>query len=369
MNQIDIIFVVSKLNRVGPTNQTLNIMKAASKHFSVGFVTLFEEDDNDTMLPIYNQCGFLFAGCLKLHSFFDYLLHGRNKLDEILGKIKPRIIHSYGILPDCLCSKFRNRYPHIITLRNFPKEDIFTRMKGIKGFLAYKMHIKTLKNCRHLVCCSKTILNKMVSSYKLKFPVSSIQNGVDTDRFYSNSYSFRKNEISFLCACNIIPRKRVGETIEGFLNSSASKHNAKLIIAGDGVLLNELQAKYKNPSIVFLGKVEKMEDLMSKAEVFVTSSESEGMPNSMLEALSSGCYIIASDISQHLEAYDSIGFKGLFYPLGDVAALSSCFDKALANDFVEIKKFNREQTINSPLSSAFMGEQYCDYYKQILNTL
>ncbi len=72
--------------------------------------------------------------------------------------------------------------------------------------------------------------------------------------------------------------------------------------------------------ILFLGSVEHavVEELLSNCYAFILPSTMEGLSISLLEALSFGCCIVATDIPENREV---IGGAGLTFPAGDVPAL------------------------------------------------
>ena len=49
----DIIYICSTLKRVGPTNQTLNIIKYSPYKEKSAVITIFKEVDKDTMINDY----------------------------------------------------------------------------------------------------------------------------------------------------------------------------------------------------------------------------------------------------------------------------------------------------------------------------
>ncbi len=72
--------------------------------------------------------------------------------------------------------------------------------------------------------------------------------------------------------------------------------------------------------VLFLGNVdhETVEELLSNCYAYVLPSAMEGLSISLLEALSFGCCIVATDIPENREV---IGGAGLTFPVGDVPAL------------------------------------------------
>lgn len=362
MKKFDIVYVVSNLKKVGPTNQTLNIIKAAKEKYNVGIITLFEEDKDDTMIELYKNENIEIISCLKIDGFVQAILKGKRKLLKELKKISFKCIHSYGILPDYLSSVVckKKKKIHIITLRNFPKEDILTRMNFLKGHYALHIHLKTLKKCNYLISCSESIKTKMEKTYKWA-KVTAIQNGVDVERFSFNNI-VQNNEKVFLCASSIIKRKRIDETIEGFIKS---KHfqNSKLQIIGDGELLSTIKEKYKIPNIEFIGKVQNIEDYYKKADVFLSSSESEGLPNSLIESISMGLIPVVSNIPQHLEVLNKLNFKSYHYELGNIDDLVKSLNDI---EFNVDKRLIRSEIINSDFNSKINGKRYLEYYERII---
>jgi GalNAc-alpha-(1->4)-GalNAc-alpha-(1->3)-diNAcBac-PP-undecaprenol alpha-1,4-N-acetyl-D-galactosaminyltransferase len=85
--------------------------------------------------------------------------------------------------------------------------------------------------------------------------------------------------------------------LEAFANLNTK--NWKLILVGDGVLKTEYQVLAKNLNISdkvdFIGTVNDIENYYNRAKLFVFTSQSEGFPNALLEALSFGIPCISSD--------------------------------------------------------------------------
>ncbi len=357
-----IAYIVSDLKRVGPSNQTLNIINNSVYKRDSIVITLFKEPD-DTMIEEYKEKDIRVI-CLELGRI-SFSINGVKKLVNILKDYNIDIIHSYGIKADTLCQKVSKKLDilHIITLRNYPKEDILTRMNWLKGRIALINHLHVLLNCKNVICCSKTICDKMIDDYPNK-KFDYIQNGVDTEKFRIIN-SDKKNELRkknglminytiFISTGSFISRKRIEETIEGFLKSN--RKNSILLLLGDGYLYNTIKDKYgKNRNLLFVGKTDLVSEYLSLSDVFISSSESEGLPNGVIEAIASGLPVILSDIPQHKEIVDNVKNSGILYKLGNVEELS----KIISNeDFNQYKG----EIIDSPFTMKNMSKKYCEYY-------
>ena len=101
-----------------------------------------------------------------------------------------------------------------------------------------------------------------------------------------------------------------------------------LVLVGDTSFTDEYIARLRvqaGPQVVFPGYLqgEALEELYSSALVYVIASEMEGLSLSLLEAMSLGCAVIASDIPGNREALGDPP-AGLTFPVHD------CADMALA---------------------------------------
>lgn len=366
MKKYKIAYVVSDLKRVGPSNQTLNIIKNSKYRKDSMVITLFTEQ-SDTMIDEYQKEKIVIE-CLNLNRI-TFMINGKSLLKKKLNEYNINLVHSYGVKPDCLCQKVCSKLDikHIITLRNYPKEDILTRMNFIKGRIALHNHLKALLKCKNVVCCSKSICDMMSKDYP-NHSFSYVQNGVDIDK-YQKVDSKEKNELRkkyqidndktvYISTGSFIKRKRIDETVDGFLKSSVN--NGLLLLLGNGELFDGIKIKYKdNSNVIFIGKTDKVKEYLQLSDVFISSSESEGLPNSVLEAIACGLPIILSNIPQHKEIIDELKNVGKCYQLGNINELS----KIISDKDILKYKVNIEKSI---FTMKNMSRKYCDIYDIML---
>ncbi len=97
---------------------------------------------------------------------------------------------------------------------------------------------------------------------------------------------------------------------------SNKKNNLKLVLAGDGALLEKMRGLaaelgIKN-HVIFLGYIKNMNELYPCCDVAVSTSRIEGLPFNIMEAMASGLPVIASDIKGHKEL-TTHGENGLLF--------------------------------------------------------
>lgn len=120
----------------------------------------------------------------------------------------------------------------------------------------------------------------------------------------------------------LVPEKGCHFLVEAFSNLSLdayTKKDFKLFIAGDGCFSDDYIKKlheYKKSfsdngkKIIFGGYVDQQlkEELFSNAYLFVLPSEIEGIPQTILEALSYGKCVLASDIPENKNVVKELGY-------------------------------------------------------------
>lgn len=109
----------------------------------------------------------------------------------------------------------------------------------------------------------------------------------------------------------------------------------KLEIYGDGELKEELLKLIKElnieNSVILNGNVSNIHDCISDAELFVLSSDYEGLSNALLEAMMIGLPCISTDCAGSDE-YIQNNENGILVPVGDEDLLSEAIKKMLSDD-------------------------------------
>lgn len=156
-------------------------------------------------------------------------------------------------------------------------------------------------------------------------------------------YNLGKDDY-FLFLGRIVPEKGIHYLIDAYNQVSTSK---KLVIAGGASdtdsYFEELKRKAQNnKNIFFTGFVQgqELEELYSNAYVYVLPSDLEGMPLSLLEAMSYGNCCLTSDIDECATVMEDYGVT---FKKGDILDLSQSLQK-LSNDVSIVQKLKSEST-------------------------
>lgn len=122
--------------------------------------------------------------------------------------------------------------------------------------------------------------------------------------------------------------------------AAAAEPHDRLLILGDGPKrrrLESLAARLGIDDLVEMpGHVHSVADALAGTDVFVLSSDYEGVPAAVLEALASGIPIIATDCSSSMKYLLGEGRLGRLVPVRDEAALSGAMRDAPRRDNVSV---------------------------------
>lgn len=150
----------------------------------------------------------------------------------------------------------------------------------------------------------------------------------------NKSYSKISNITKFLFVGWMEKEKGIYEIIESikFLNNKKLKFTFTFIGDGKGMtfLKKLVEDNYLNDKVIFKGWVpsEKVKNYYLNSDIFVLPSWSEGMPNSLIEALSCGIACIISNVGMITNYLDD-GISALIVPPNDSLSLKVAMEKLM----------------------------------------
>lgn len=122
--------------------------------------------------------------------------------------------------------------------------------------------------------------------------------------------------------------------LEAFARVRAGRPNVVLVLAGEGSERGLLEAAAQRlglgSSCRLLGQWSDVVALHHALDLFVQSSDREGTPNAVLEAMAMETPVVATDVGGTAELVEQ-GVHGLLVPPGDPGALARAIDDALAD--------------------------------------
>ncbi|QKJ64450.1 glycosyltransferase family 4 protein [Flavobacterium sp. M31R6] len=165
-----------------------------------------------------------------------------------------------------------------------------------------------------------------------------IPNPID-ENLLSRREEYGKRDNIILTVGRLDANKNQKLLLEAFANLNTK--NWRLVLVGDGVLKTEYQMLAKRLGIAnkvdFIGTVSNIEDYYNSAKLFVFTSQSEGFPNALLEALSFGIPCIASDCNSGPSEMIKHTENGFLFENNNQKQLEKQMSKLMENEELRLK--------------------------------
>ncbi len=251
-----------------------------------------------------------------LHSFIGVLYAGIKR---------PDILHIQAIGPAVMTLLARMLGLRVVVTHHGPDYD---RQKW-GGFARFILQLGERWGMR----CSngRIVISKVIADvvrHKHGVECTLIPNGVVLPGLPTSTTTLERFGLTHgryvLLVSRLVPEKRHLDLIEAFVKAAIP--DWKLVLVGGADHPDKYQVSLINqaestPNVVMTGfqKGLALRELYTHAGLFVLPSSHEGLPIALLEALSFGLAVVASDIPANLE----VGLPAhCYFPLGDVNALA-----------------------------------------------
>jgi glycosyltransferase involved in cell wall biosynthesis len=266
----------------------------------------------------------------------EAILHTFKSIVDVLINDKPDILHIHSIGPSFL--SFLPRLKHIKVVSTCHGLD-WQREKWSKfAKLCLRQGEKNAaRYADKVICVSKTLSSYFNDKYAIESAY--IPNGVNIPEKFAPEIITQNHRLTkdsyFLFTGRLVPEKGIHYLIEAFKKTDTDK---KLVITGGSSHSDEYVQKLKELAgddgrIIFTGYCygRELAELYSNTYCYVIPSDLEGLPIALLEALSYGIPVIASDIAPNVEVIQENRKYGLIFKQGDVEQLKDAMEYALNN--------------------------------------
>ncbi len=137
----------------------------------------------------------------------------------------------------------------------------------------------------------------------------------------------------------LVRQKNQDMLIDAFLRFSEKHPDYRLTIYGEGDYRPELEKRISElglgDSVELPGSIKNVPDAIKDAEMFVLSSDYEGMPNALIEAMCVGLPVISTAVSGATDLIEQ-GQNGLLVECNDTEGLANAMEELASN--AELRK-------------------------------
>ena len=365
--KIRIVYLMTSCKKLGPTQQTLNIIKNLDHaKFEPILITMYDEEKDSRMAEYLPNV----TAHYLVKTGKKAILTGKyGELKKKLEELNPDVVHTVGVFPDYAVSKI-GKYKQILTLRNFVYDDYPAKFGKVKGTMLAKMQLYAMKRTAKTIACSESL--SKIYKQKLGLEYDFIRNGVDVDQYSAPVEGEREriraelglpqDKYIFVYTGQFIERKNIPFLLEAYTEQFGPDHY--LLMLGGGPELEGLKEKYKGyENIDFRGSVSNVNHYLKACDCYVSTSKSEGLPNGVLEAMATGVPVVLSDIMQHVEIFEVDQGIGYLYEQGNKEQLKERLKKMVSGDKTMGQR--AYESAHQNFSAPKMSGQYQDEYLRI----
>ncbi len=278
--------------------------------------------------------------------------------------------HSFFTVPcgfiSCLL-KYKKKIPYIVSLRGADVPGYSERFSLI--YAPLKPIIKHIWKKSDFTIANSQGLKELALKSAPKKDIGVIYNGIKIDEFVP-AIQKPDDVFNILSVCRLTERKGINYLIDSMPEILKNYPKAKLLLAGEGDQMENLKKQTRQldlkEKVEFLGRVdhEKIADIFKKAHVFVLPSLNEGMSNTMLEALSSGLPIIATDTGGTKELVVE-GENGFIIQMKSAQDIAKKVTKIIENPELQKTLGRQSRQKAESMSWKKVAGEYLNLYKKI----
>lgn len=245
-----------------------------------------------------------------------YWLHN---LREYIKKNKPDVVLSFAARINIIVQIAGIGYTSrlFVSERNDPKNDGRSKIVDWVTKILYPKTDGVIFQTKR----AKTYFGNLKNGYIIPNPIS------------VEAYAKSEKQKKIVSVGSLKPQKNQKLLIDAFASIASEFPEYQLVIYGEGDLRKELEKQIVDLNlqgrILLPGGKRNVHECISDAELFVLSSDYEGLSNALLEALMMGLPCVSTNVAGADEYID--GSNGMITPVGDRESLSAAMKMMLTD--------------------------------------
>jgi glycosyltransferase involved in cell wall biosynthesis len=323
----------------GGPEKTILLGAARSDPGRFAVTVCYIRDQRDAVFSIDSKAAELPVDYIELRERHSFDVSIWKELRELVRSRGIDIVHAHEYKTDALAwllSKFEPIIP-LATAHGWTGHSWRERR------LYYPLDKRLLRVFPKVIAVSDDIRQEIVDRQDTPSRVTTVLNGIDHRRFrrdrsrqqdIRHHLNLREDDVVVGAVGRLEPQKRFDLLIEAAGALRTTHPTLTLVIVGDGSLRDQLSAQIARLGLQsacrLLGQRTDITDLHHAFDLFVQSSEYEGTPNAVLEAMALETPVVATNAGGTAQLLRH-EIDGLVVPSGNLEALTDAIRAALDN--------------------------------------
>lgn len=363
MDKKKIAFYCGSLIKGGAERVFVNLAEYFYKEgYDVCMITQYKKEDEYVISPgierVLSDLTEEETGKSRIRNFF----HRFHKLRRILKTVKPDLVLTCTAKSNFMAMAASTflKTKVVVSIVGDPKMEYYTKVMCLIA--------KTYFRFADGIVFQTTEARAFFPKYIQKKSVI-LSNSLNPQFVRARYEGERKKEI--VAVGRMDDNKNHEMLIRAFAQTADKFPEYKLTIFGDGENRTKLEALIAKEGLserVFLpGVTADVAGDIERAALFVLTSNTEGMPNTLLEAMALGLTVISTDCPcGGPRELITQGKNGLLIPVGDIKALADAMDKVLSNP-AEAEKMGRNAwKLQEKLKPEVTNQSWKNYFEEVL---
>ena len=357
MNDNKICFLIHSLNAGGAERTVSYLVNYISKQkydidlVIYGDVGCYDLEANVNLIRLIStpkNCSIIKKLCVAIKRFFSFKKYLReNKPKVIFCMLYPSILYCL-FSRKIIISSERSNPAYLKGFKKIVRNTLFMLSDGVV------FQTERAKNFY-----SKRIQKKGIV----------ISNAVGNPEAYKIEFSGKRRKA--IVAIGSLKREKDYYTLIHACKKVFEKYSDYVLeIYGDGYLKNDLNNLSVNlglsEKIKFMGVQKNVLSLVKDASCYVLSSESEGMPNALMEALAIGLPCVSTNCPNGPSELISDEFNGILVPVGDAEKLSNAIIRIIEDEQLANKLSTNAKKILETNNIEVISQKYLNFIESFI---
>ena len=367
--RIKVCFLVSSLGSEGPVNVLYNIIWPMDPaEFDISLIT-FVPEKKISRLKEFEKLPIRIIHLRGEGSF--KILNLYKKFKKAVLQESPDILHSHCVRSLFLMGMLPTKIKKSYTIQVYPDLQFKVIYGPIIGRLTIAFSKYFIRKVDLPIACAENVSDEFLKNDHFKVMAICNCGSFSPTKITKVAKQELRQKLGlnseltyFIFVGRLSKEKNPLFLVNSFKNLKREKIG--LIMLGEGILRETIEA-IECPNIVMPGFVRNVNEYILAADYYVSPSLSEGLANTLLEAMAMGLPFLLSDIPPHYEVFNKTDrFMGLIFKNDNERDFKDKLEELLLYPYDEAAEAVRD-CFTENFTPEQMSKKYQDCYHQLVN--